>query len=64
MYTRQERMARVDAFARHTLSRGYHPVVVPYGYDSYYLNVMAGPTREWHFHNDPAHAWIIERDAK
>ncbi|MEX3842729.1 5-deoxy-glucuronate isomerase [Paraburkholderia sp. BR10882] len=44
--------------------RGYHPVVVPYGYDSYYLNVMAGPTREWHFHNDPAHAWIIERDAK
>jgi 5-deoxy-glucuronate isomerase len=44
--------------------RGYHPVVVPYGYDSYYLNVMAGPTREWHFHNDPAHEWIIERDAK
>ena len=29
--------------------RGYHPVVVPYGYESYYLNVMAGPTREWHF---------------
>ena len=23
--------------------RGYHPVVVPYGYESYYLNVMAGP---------------------
>lgn len=44
--------------------RGYHPVVVPYGYDSYYLNVMAGPTREWHFHNDPAHEWIIARDAK
>ncbi|RQH01562.1 5-deoxy-glucuronate isomerase [Paraburkholderia dinghuensis] len=44
--------------------RGYHPVVVPYGYDSYYLNVMAGPRREWHFYNDPAHEWIIERDAK
>jgi 5-deoxy-glucuronate isomerase len=44
--------------------RGYHPVVVPYGYDSYYLNVMAGPRREWHFHNDPAHAWIVERDAQ
>ena len=27
--------------------RGYHPVVVPYGYESYYLNVMAGPVREW-----------------
>ncbi len=44
--------------------RGYHPVVVPYGYDSYYLNVMAGARREWHFHNDPAHEWIIERDAR
>jgi 5-deoxy-glucuronate isomerase len=41
--------------------RGYHPVVVPYGYDSYYLNVMAGPTREWHFKNDPAHEWLIGR---
>ena len=39
--------------------RGYHPVVAPYGYDSYYLNVMAGPKREWHFKNDPAHEWII-----
>jgi 5-deoxy-glucuronate isomerase len=40
--------------------RGYHPVVVPYGYESYYLNVMAGPTREWHFHNDPAHEWMLK----
>ncbi len=38
---------------------GYHPVGVPHGYTSYYLNVMAGPIREWHFHNDPAHEWII-----
>jgi 5-deoxy-glucuronate isomerase len=41
--------------------RGYHPVVVPYGYDSYYLNVMAGPKREWHFHNDPVHEWMLKR---
>ena len=40
--------------------RGYHPVVVPYGYESYYLNVMAGPRREWHFRNDPAHEWILK----
>jgi 5-deoxy-glucuronate isomerase len=40
--------------------RGYHPVVVPYGYDSYYLNVMAGPTREWSFRNDPAHEWMLD----
>lgn len=44
--------------------RGYHPVVVPYGYDSYYLNVMAGKDRVWHFKNDPVHEWIIHRDAK
>ncbi len=44
--------------------RGYHPVVVPYGYDSYYLNVMAGPTRTWHFKNDPKHEWIVERDSR
>jgi 5-deoxy-glucuronate isomerase len=42
--------------------RGYHPVVVPYGYESYYLNVMAGPKRTWHFKNDPAHEWIVEKD--
>ena len=41
--------------------RGYHPVVAPHGYDSYYLNVMAGPTRQWHFKNDPAHEWMIEQ---
>jgi 5-deoxy-glucuronate isomerase len=41
--------------------RGYHPVVVPYGYDSYYLNVMAGPRREWHFKNDPAHEWMLDK---
>jgi 5-deoxy-glucuronate isomerase len=40
--------------------RGYHPVVVPWGYRSYYLNVMAGPKRAWHFKNDPAHEWMLE----
>ena len=42
--------------------RGYHPVVVPHGYTSYYLNVMAGPERVWHFRNDPAHEWILMRN--
>jgi 5-deoxy-glucuronate isomerase len=42
--------------------RGYHPVVVPYGYESYYLNVMAGPKRAWHFRNDPVHEWIVAKD--
>ncbi|WP_215409626.1 5-deoxy-glucuronate isomerase [Janthinobacterium sp. JC611] len=41
--------------------RGYHPVTVPYGYDGYYLNVMAGPRRVWHFKNDPAHDWLMTK---
>ncbi|MBT3361741.1 MAG: 5-deoxy-glucuronate isomerase, partial [Rhodospirillales bacterium] len=43
--------------------KGYHPVGAPHGYDLYYLNVMAGPTREWQFHNDPDHEWIIDNPA-
>ncbi len=39
--------------------KGYHPVGAPYGYDLYYLNVMAGPVREWKFRNDPDHEWIV-----
>ncbi|CAO1611729.1 5-deoxy-D-glucuronic acid isomerase [Brochothrix thermosphacta] len=41
---------------------GYHPVAVPDGYTSYYLNVMAGPTKKWQFHNDKPHEWILTRD--
>ncbi len=39
--------------------KGYHPVSAPPGYDLYYLNVMAGPTREWKFKNDPDHEWLF-----
>jgi len=38
---------------------GYHPAGTPFGYDLYYLNVMAGPTRKWVFRNDPDHDWIM-----
>jgi 5-deoxy-glucuronate isomerase len=38
--------------------RGYHPVGAAHGYDLYYLNVMAGPERNWVFRNDPEHAWL------
>lgn len=40
--------------------RGYHPVGAPYGFDLYYLNVMAGPKREWKFTTDPDFAWLLE----
>jgi 5-deoxy-glucuronate isomerase len=40
--------------------RGYHPVGAPAGYDCYYLNVMAGDNRAWHFTIDPDHAWLMD----
>ncbi|GAB3246451.1 5-deoxy-glucuronate isomerase [Chitinimonas naiadis] len=43
--------------------RGYHPVTMPHGYEGYYLNVMAGPKRAWHFKNDPAHDWLMGKPA-
>jgi 5-deoxy-glucuronate isomerase len=43
--------------------KGHHPCAAPYGYDLYYLNVMAGPLRKWRFQNHPDHDWIARRDA-
>jgi 5-deoxy-glucuronate isomerase len=40
--------------------RGYHPVVAGPGYDLYYLNVMAGPTRRWLVTTDPDHRWQLD----
>jgi 5-deoxy-glucuronate isomerase len=40
--------------------RGYHAVGAPAGYGCYYLNVMAGPIREWRFTLDPDHAWLMD----
>lgn len=43
--------------------KGHHPCGAPYGYEMYYLNVMAGPLRKWRFANHPDHDWIARRDA-
>ena len=42
--------------------KGHHPCGAPYGYEMYYLNVMAGPLRKWRFANHPDHDWIFQRD--
>ncbi len=42
--------------------KGHHPCGSPYGYEMYYLNVMAGPMRKWRFQNHPDHDWIFKRD--
>lgn len=39
--------------------RGYHPVGAAHGYDLYYLNVMAGPTRVWRFNTAVEHRWLL-----
>lgn len=41
---------------------GYHPVAVAPGADCYYLNVMAGPNRAWHFTIDPDHSAGMDWD--
>lgn len=38
--------------------KGYHPVVTIAGYDNYYLNVMAGPSRKWQFTWEKDHEWV------
>jgi 5-deoxy-glucuronate isomerase len=43
--------------------RGHHPCGAPYGFEMYYLNVMAGPLRGWRFVPSPAVEWIMKRDA-
>jgi len=43
--------------------KGHHPCGAPYGYEMYYLNVMAGPLRKWRFKNHPDFEWIVQRDS-
>ncbi|WP_295805862.1 5-deoxy-glucuronate isomerase [uncultured Nitratireductor sp.] len=44
--------------------KGHHPCGAPYGFEMYYLNVMAGPLRKWRFVPAPDHDWIFQRDTK
>lgn len=38
--------------------RGYHPVVMPPGYDGYYLNFLAGDEPSWVARDEPELAWV------
>lgn len=40
------------------IPEGYHPVVAGFGYDAYYLNVLAGSARSMAASDDPQHAWV------
>ena len=43
--------------------RGHHPCGAPHGFEMYYLNVMAGPRRNWRFVAAPEVEGVIARDA-
>jgi 5-deoxy-glucuronate isomerase len=66
VYTEDGALDETMAVKNHDLvlvPKGHHPCGAPYGYEMYYLNVMAGPLRKWRFQNDPDHDWIAQRDA-
>ncbi|MCC1492714.1 5-deoxy-glucuronate isomerase [Cognatishimia sp. F0-27] len=39
--------------------KGHHPCGAPYGVEMYYLNVMAGPRRNWRFEAHPAFEHLV-----
>lgn len=66
VYTEDGSLDETMAVRNHDVTlvpKGHHPCGAPYGYEMYYLNVMAGPRRNWRFQNDPDHDWIAKRDA-
>lgn len=66
VYTEDGSLDETMAVKNHDVTlvpKGHHPCGAPYGYEMYYLNVMAGPIRKWRFKNDPDHDWIAKRDA-
>jgi 5-deoxy-glucuronate isomerase len=65
VYTEDGSLDETMAVKNHDVTlvpKGHHPCGAPYGYEMYYLNVMAGPRRNWRFQNDPDHDWIYRRD--
>lgn len=66
VFTEDGSLDRTMAVADHDVvlvPRGHHPCAAPYGYEMYYLNVMAGPRRAWRFANHPDFDWIALRDS-
>ena len=65
IYTEDGSLDETLAVRNHDVTlvpKGHHPCGAPYGYEMYYLNVMAGPVRKWRFQNDPESEWIYRRD--
>ncbi|MBI3763655.1 MAG: 5-deoxy-glucuronate isomerase [Chloroflexi bacterium] len=63
VYTKDGRLnetllARTDDLV--LVPEGYHPVVSAHGYNTYYLNFLAGSAQSLANSDDPDHAWIKE----
>jgi len=43
------------------IPEGYHPVVSPPGYNTYYLNFLAGSAQSLQSQDDPQYAWVKDR---
>lgn len=66
VYTEDGTLDQTMAVSSHDVvlvPKGHHPCAAPYGFEMYYLNVMAGPLRKWRFKPDPRVEWIMKRDA-
>jgi len=66
VFTEDGSLDETMAVANHDVvlvPKGHHPCGAPYGFEMYYLNVMAGPRRQWRFQNHPDFDWIYQRDA-
>lgn len=46
------------------IPKGYHVVSAPPGFDLYYLNIMAGPHRNWLYQVDPAFRRLLPPSGK
>ena len=66
VYTEDGSLDETMAVKNHDVTlvpKGHHPCGAPYGFELYYLNVMAGPRRNWRFVAAPEVQAIIARDA-
>jgi 5-deoxy-glucuronate isomerase len=63
VYTQDRSIDQAMAVENHGLvivPQGYHPVCVPYGYESWYLKVMAGPMRASHIKNGSGRCGLLD----
>jgi 5-deoxy-glucuronate isomerase len=62
VFTEDGSLDETMALSNHDLvlvPRGHHPCAAPYGVEMYYLNVMAGPRRNWRFRTHPAYERLM-----